>query len=152
MSLEEKPVKAPIMVRLMFLKLILALTNFIFNGCNYLQTKGCAMGTKCAPCYANIFMGKFEETFIYLTVKDLHGCYLRYIDHIFMIWTGSKERFENFNQEISSCHPTIKFDYEIHHKEVTFFDATVFTDSARELKTKTVQKTNRLPELPSHQI
>ena len=75
------------------------------------------MGTKCAPCYANIFMGKFEETFIYLTVKDLHGCYLRYIDLIFMIWTGSKERFENFNQEISSCHPTIKFDYEIHHKE-----------------------------------
>lgn len=97
-------------------------------------------------------MGKFEETFIYPNIKDLHGRYLRYTDHMFMMWTGSKGRFENFNQEINSCHPTIKFDYEIHHKEVTFFDATVFRDSAGELKTKTVQKTNRLPELPSHQI
>jgi len=25
--------------------------------------KGCAMDTKCAPSYANIFMGNFEETF-----------------------------------------------------------------------------------------
>ena len=48
-----------------FLYLILTLNNFIFNGKHYLQTKGCAMGTICAPTYANIFMGKFEETHIY---------------------------------------------------------------------------------------
>ena len=48
-----------------FLFLILTLNNFVFNGINYLQTKGCAMGTKCAPSYANIFMGTFEEHHIY---------------------------------------------------------------------------------------
>ena len=37
-----------------FLALILTLNNFIFNSANYLQTKGCAMGTICAPSYANI--------------------------------------------------------------------------------------------------
>ena len=32
-----------------FLKLILTLVNFIFNCTNFLQIKGYAMGTKCAP-------------------------------------------------------------------------------------------------------
>ena len=45
-----------IKVILTFLKLILTLNNFVFNGINYLQKKGCTMGTKCAPSYANIFM------------------------------------------------------------------------------------------------
>ena len=49
-------------VTINFLKLILTLNNFIFNCTNFLQIKGCAMGTKCTPAYANIFMGIFEET------------------------------------------------------------------------------------------
>ena len=44
-----------------FLKLILTLNNFILNFKDYLQINGCAMETKCAPTYANIFMGIFEE-------------------------------------------------------------------------------------------
>ena len=53
-----------------FLHLVLPLNNLIFNCQNYLQIKGCAMGTICAPNYANIFMGIFEEKFIYLLVKQ----------------------------------------------------------------------------------
>ena len=48
-----------------FLFLILTLNNFIFNGLNYIQKIGCAIGTKCAPTYANIFVGQFEEKYIY---------------------------------------------------------------------------------------
>ena len=44
-----------------FLALMLILNNFIFNSKFYLQVKGCAMGTICAPSYANIFMSEFEE-------------------------------------------------------------------------------------------
>ena len=40
---------------------LIALNNFVFNDKNYLQVKGCAMGTISAPSYANIFMGKFEK-------------------------------------------------------------------------------------------
>ena len=43
-----------------FLKLILTLGTFIFISKNFLQTKGCAMKTKCTPTYANIFMGIFD--------------------------------------------------------------------------------------------
>ena len=42
-----------------FLALIFTLNNFVFNCISYLQIKGCAMGTICAPAYANIFMANF---------------------------------------------------------------------------------------------
>ena len=42
-----------------FLALILTLNSLIFNSKFYLQIKGCAMGTICAPSYANIFMSDF---------------------------------------------------------------------------------------------
>ena len=32
-----------------FPRLVLALNSFVFNCQNYLQIKGCTMGTKCAP-------------------------------------------------------------------------------------------------------
>ena len=34
---------------------ILVLNNFTFNGTNYLQIKGCAIGTVAAPSYATTF-------------------------------------------------------------------------------------------------
>ena len=54
-----------------FLHLALTLDNFIFNCQKYLQIKGCAMGTKCAPSYANIFMGIFKEKFIHTLVNNM---------------------------------------------------------------------------------
>ena len=51
------------------------------------------MGTKCAPSYANIFMGWFEEKFIF---PNLSHFYLRFIDDIFLIWNGTKTEFDNF--------------------------------------------------------
>ena len=62
-----------------FMKLTLLLNNFVLNGLNYLQIKGCAMGTNSAPSYANIFIGKFKETFIYPFIANLHKLYLCYI-------------------------------------------------------------------------
>ena len=35
--------------------------NFSFNNEHYLQKHGTAMGTRMAPSYANLFMGKFEQ-------------------------------------------------------------------------------------------
>ena len=52
-----------------FLALTLILNNFIFNSKFYLQIKGCAVGTICAPSYANIFMPEFEEKHIYPLIK-----------------------------------------------------------------------------------
>ena len=85
-------------------------------------------------------MGKFKETCLYPKLKDLCNCYLRYIDDIFIIWTGTKHQFEELISDINNCHPTIKFDYEIHATEVNFLDTTVFKDGYGKLKTKLYKK------------
>ena len=47
-----------------FQALILTLHNSIFNCKHYLQIKGCAMGTICAPIYANIFLASFKSKYL----------------------------------------------------------------------------------------
>ena len=44
-----------------FLEFIMKKNYFLFNGDFYLQTHGTAMGTPCAPNYANIFMENLEH-------------------------------------------------------------------------------------------
>ena len=53
-----------------FLALILTLSNFTFNSKLYLQIKGYALRTICAPSYANIYMSDFEENHIYPLIKS----------------------------------------------------------------------------------
>ena len=64
-----------------FCSLVLTLNNFVFNYQDYLQIKSCAMGTKCAPCYANIFMDMFEERYIYPLIETTSKFYLKFIAH-----------------------------------------------------------------------
>ena len=59
---------------------------------------GCAMGTICAPSYANIFMANFEAKHIYPYIKEI---YVRYIDNIFMIWKGTKVELMTFIKELN---------------------------------------------------
>ena len=47
------------------LRLVLTCNNFTFNGQDYLQVGGMAMGTKTAPSYAVNFMNFFENRFVY---------------------------------------------------------------------------------------
>ena len=46
------------------ISIVLTKNHFQFNGDDYLQTKGCAMGTKMAPSYASLFMDYFEKKYI----------------------------------------------------------------------------------------
>ena len=52
-----------------FLALITILNNFMSNSKNFLQTKGCAMGTICKLSYANIFMDHFELKYIHSLIE-----------------------------------------------------------------------------------
>jgi len=44
--------------------LVLTCNNFTFDDKHYLQIRGRAMGTRMAPSYANVFMGKLEHDFL----------------------------------------------------------------------------------------
>ena len=44
-----------------FLALVLTLNNFALNSKFYLQIKGCAISTICAPAYENVFMAEIKQ-------------------------------------------------------------------------------------------
>ena len=71
----------------LLMKLVLILNNFVFNGVNYLQKKGTAMGTRAAPNFANVFMGYYENRFVYQSrcFKRFIKSWWRYIDDTFML-------------------------------------------------------------------
>ena len=74
-TLKRKNLQTKVIIS--FLKLILTVNNYIFNCTNVLQIKGCAMGTKCAPTSANVFMGIFEET--YLSINETKSAIISHI-------------------------------------------------------------------------
>ena len=47
------------------LELVLSTNNVLFDNKEYLQIGGTAIGTKLAPSFANLFMGHFEDKFVY---------------------------------------------------------------------------------------
>ena len=107
------------------LRLILKENSFQFNGKNYLQIHGTAMGTKMAVAFANIFMVDIETEILSKSViKPL--IWKRYIDDIFSLWDVSKQDIDKFIRQANSHHPTIKFTAEISNTEATFLDTVVY--------------------------
>ena len=94
------------------LGLILNKNSFQFNGENFLQTSGIAMGTKMAVSFANIFMAEIET-------KIIEQCetkpreWKRYIDDVFSLWDCDRKNVEQFIFQANKLHPTIKFTAEI---------------------------------------
>ena len=98
------------------------------------------MGTKCAPPYANIFMGAFEERHIYPRILHKTRLYLRYIDDIMFIWKGTEKELKKFLDEINLQHPTIKFDHKSSRSEIEFLDLKIYKDAQGKLATKLYSK------------
>ena len=106
------------------IKFVLTNNFFTFNDKNYLQIKGTAMGTKMAPCYANIFMEKLESEMLNsFILKPIH--YYRYIDDIFFIWPHGLESLESFKLHANSFHHSIKFTFEVSDSRISFLDVLV---------------------------
>ena len=111
-----------------FLREMLSLilkNSFQFNGKDYLQTHGTAMGTKMAVAFANIFMASIEKEILRQSInKPL--TWKRFIDDVFCLWDTNKEEIEHFIEQANSYYPTIKFTAEVSQLETTFLDTTVY--------------------------
>ena len=133
---------------------ILTLQNFNFNGRNFLQIKGCAMGTIAAPSYAAIYMGKFETQFIYPEINSDCLFYARYIDYIFLIYTGGDTKLKQLLKDLNTKHDLMKFDYETSTKSIEFLDTLIYVDEERHLQstlyTKPTDTHNYLHSKLSH--
>ncbi len=108
-------------------ELILKRNYFKFEDSFYLQLQGVPMGSASSPNLSNLFMGKFEEDFVYNNNPFLPFlvCWFRYIDDIFFIFLGTSAQLEDFNVYINSRMPSIKFSLEFSQDGISFLDVNV---------------------------
>jgi len=106
------------------LEMVLSMNNFTFNGDNYIQVGGTAMGTKAAPGFANCFMGDFENQFVH-PYRQQPLKYLRFLDDCFLIWQHSREDLDTFVNHMNTQMESIKFTMEVSESHVNFLDTTV---------------------------
>ena len=107
------------------LGVILTENSFEFNGKNYLQTLGVAMGTKTAVSFTNIFMVEIETNLIQQSNTKPRE-WKSYIDDVFSLFDCKRTEVDRFIEQANTFHPTIKFTAEISQNEMTFLDTVVF--------------------------
>ena len=117
-----------------FLALILTLKNFIFDSKFYIQIKGFAMGTRCAPTYGNIFKKEFEEKYIHHFIKNTPILYLRFIDDILKIWTKSENENNIFMKDLNTKHPFMKTDFKYLKDKIEFLGTLVYIEQHQNLQ------------------
>ena len=109
-------------------ELVLKNNNFEFDGKHFLQKRGTAIGTRMAPAYANLFMHDLESQLLDLAPVKPY-LWLRYIDHVFMIWTAGEEQLQGFLQWINQYHDTIKFTWDWSRKTVNYLDVQIINNN-----------------------
>ena len=85
-------------------------------------------------------MGMCEEIYIYPLIKTMCKVYLRFIDYIFLIWTGTTDQLMKFKQQINEVHPSIKVDFNFSNKDINFLDTAVYKTQLGKLETKVYRK------------
>jgi hypothetical protein len=123
---------------------IRAMLHFI-NNHNYFkyadliwkQTHGIAMGTNAAPVLANYYMSQlFDER---INQHESVFFYRRYLDDLFLIWTGSLESLGKFKVALSHVHPRVNFTMEQSTTSLPFLDIRVVLNNDK-LEYYTFQK------------
>ncbi|OCT67848.1 hypothetical protein XELAEV_18039149mg [Xenopus laevis] len=112
---------------LTLLQIVLCKNYFLFQDVFFLQTKGTAMGSNVAPSYPNLFMDVFENHFVYNNCQFLKNCkcWYRYIDDIFMIWTGRHSELIGFIDGLNKCSPFISFTMHCDMISIPYLDVLV---------------------------
>ena len=110
---------------------------FTFDNEFWIQLIGTSMGTRVAPTYANLFMGRLEKLLLENCPEHLKSflhTWKRFIDDILVIWTGSDTEFREFFDLLNSFHWTIKFDEPQHDSEnnsCEFLDLKISIESGK---------------------
>ena len=108
---ETKEVPTELLVRL--LELVLKYNLFEFDGEIWQQIIGVAMGSKPAPHVANIFLArKVDEAIKKISLKygkDALRVLKRFLDDLFLVFTGTTTQLHEMFNEMNEIHPNIKF-------------------------------------------
>ena len=108
------------------LRIILGDNHFSFGQHFFTQKSGVAMGTKCAPHLANLFMATIEEKALTSWTGTSPTTWMRFIDDIFMIWEGDEAELACFHDHLNSQMTNITFTMEASATSATFLDLKIF--------------------------
>ena len=117
--------KRPDNIILNLLEICLTRNTFTFNGKNYIQTSGCAMGHPYCVAYANIYMANWEEDALSVALYKPF-IWFRFIDDIFMIWLHGIFEFFILYKGLNGQSNSIKLTFEIEQNSINFLDITFY--------------------------
>ena len=100
--------------------------TFRFHNDFFLQTKGVAMGTKCAPPFANLFLGSLEEKALAEWTGTHPLLWLRFLDDILMLWDDITSALDTFLIFLNSRMSSIKFTMDQDPYCITFLDLEIY--------------------------
>ena len=132
---DNKEIPTEYLIKL--LKLVMEGNIFKFNNEFWTQLIGTSMGTRVAPTYAYIFMGKLKKLMLSHCPADLKPflhTWKRYIDDILVIWTGTEQQFKEFFNFLNSFHQTMKFDepqHDIENNSCEFLDLKISVENGK---------------------
>ncbi len=123
---------------------ILTHNVFVFEDNFFQQVKGTAMGACFAPNYANLFLGLWEEEFVFNAKTNPFFTkikwWTRYIDDICMIFEGHETELLSFHAFLNSINACIKLSLEYNQDKINFLDITIFKDQEGRLHTSLFRK------------
>ena len=68
-------------------------------------------------------MASFESKYIYPYIKEKVTAFLRFINDLFMIWTGREDKLLKSINKLNQKHKTIKFYIKYSKTKIEFLDA-----------------------------
>ena len=95
-----------------------------FAGKTFRQVIGTAMGTSCAPTYANIFLASYEAPALE-EFKLRLLFYKRFIDDTFAIIKGTREDVTHFQERFGSLPPNMRMQWSVSQRRQPFLDIEV---------------------------
>ena len=82
----------------------------------------------------------YIETLIQSNHHSYIIIWLRFLDDIFFIWTGTPTALHEFINHMNNIHPKIKFTTTISTSTVNFLDTTIYLDTERYLQSTLYRK------------
>ena len=124
MFLDEQRIPSDVHRLIMdLLRFVMKNSYLAFRNTVYHQIDGTAMGTACAPTYANIYV-YMKERGVIADLNQAIRLYKRFLDDVFAFIAA--DQVEEFKVRMNQLHPKLKFDFVTTSTEAVFLDLAIY--------------------------
>jgi len=102
------------------------------------------MGTRMAPFYANLFMGKLEHDFLQTQLLT-PLLWVRFLDDM-MLWTHGETSLKTFLEQLNQFR-VVQFTWSLSDKRVTFLDVDITLENNTLITSVHIKPTNHMQYL-----